>query len=140
MWPLNLGNWHWVVAVFNTAPGSTIYYIDTLNGTDKEAVKNSILENLYNYSIVSTLGKSVESATQWKSEIEAILVTRQSRKNNDCGPCANEIARAFARDPEGFMAGEIDVNFDSLSLCCTRASPYVAYLAPPGVTISIFSR
>jgi len=30
VWPLNLGNWHWVVAVFNSAPGSTIYYIDTV--------------------------------------------------------------------------------------------------------------
>ena len=57
VWPLNLGNWHWVVAVFNSAPGSTIYYIDTLNGTDKQAVKDSIPENLY--SILSCLGKSV---------------------------------------------------------------------------------
>ena len=126
VWPLNLGNWHWVVAVFNSAPGSTIYYIDTLNGTDKQAVKDSIPPNLY--SILSCLGKSVVPPIQWNKEIEVILVPRQTRKNNDCGPCVNEIARAFARDPEGFMAGEIDVNFDSLSLRCTQASTLLKWL------------
>ena len=98
----------------------------TLNGTDKQAVKDSIPPNLY--SILSCLGKSVVPPIQWNKEIEVILVPRQTRKNNDCGPCVNEIARAFARDPEGFMAGEIDVNFDSLSLRCTQASTLLKWL------------
>jgi len=118
--------------VMPTVPGQsvtfniTIYYIDTLNGTDKQAVKDSIPPNLY--SILSCLGKSVVPPIEWNKEIEVILVPRQTRKNNDCGPCVNEIARAFARDPEGFMAGEIDVNFDSLSLRCTQASTLVKWL------------
>ena len=29
VWPLNLGNNHWVVALFDTAPSSTIYYVDS---------------------------------------------------------------------------------------------------------------
>ena len=36
VWPLNLGNHHWTVALFESAPGSTIYYVDSMNGTDLE--------------------------------------------------------------------------------------------------------
>ena len=126
VWPLNLGNWHWVVAVFNTAPGSSIFYMDTLNGTDKQAVKESIPENLHH--IISSLGNSAQPPIHWSGEIEVILVPRQTKRNNDCGPCVNEIARAFARDPEGFLSGELDVNFDSLSLRCTQAATLLKWL------------
>ena len=57
-----------------------------------------------------------------------ILVPRQSKKNNDCSPCVNEIARAFARDPEGFLSGEVDLNFDSLSLRFTQAATLLKWL------------
>ena len=126
VWPLNLGNWHWVVALFKTEPGSKIYYVDSLNGFDKEAVKRSIPPDLYR--IISCLGKCVQPNIVWNSEIDVILVPRQAKKHNDCGACVNEVARAFARDPESFFAGDFDVNFDSLSLRCTQAATLLKWL------------
>ena len=46
VWPLNLGNWHWVLAVMKTAPGSTVYYCDSMNGDDKEEQKAAVPANL----------------------------------------------------------------------------------------------
>jgi len=40
----------------------------------------------------------------------------------------NEIARAFAHDPENVLAGEIDVCFDSLTLRCTHAASLLKWL------------
>ena len=126
VWPLNLGNWHWVVALFKTEPKSTIYDVDSLNGFDKEPVKRSIPPELY--QIISSLGRAVQPNIVWNTEIEGILVPRQAKKHNDCGACVNEVARAFARDPEGFFSGEFDVNFDSLSLRCTQAATLLKWL------------
>ena len=57
VWPFNLGNCHWVVAVMKTAPGSTIYYCDSMNGTDLEQEKASVPANLH--WIMSIVGDSV---------------------------------------------------------------------------------
>ena len=126
VWPLNLGNYHWVVAVMKTAPGSTIYFCDSMNGTDMEEAKASVPPNLHH--IVSLLGHSVTPTRHWNSVIEVILVPRQQKKNNDCGCCVNELARAFAHDPEVFLSGEVNVNFESLSLRCTQAATLLKWL------------
>ena len=84
-----------------TAPGSTIYYCDSLNGTDLAREKASVPPNLH--KIVSLLGESATPTRHWNSDIEVILVPRQQKKNNDCGCCVNEIASAFAHDPEVYF-------------------------------------
>ena len=57
VWPLNLGNNHWVVALFDSAPGSTIYFVDSMNGTDIQKEKQRIPKNLF--SVISILGSSL---------------------------------------------------------------------------------
>ena len=126
VWPFNLGNCHWVVAVMKTAPSSTIYYCDSMNGTDLEQEKASVPANLHR--IMSIVGDSVNPPRRWNPNIEVILVPRQQKRNNDCGCCVNEIARAFAHDPELFMSGEVNVNFESLSLRCTQAATLLKWL------------
>ena len=126
VWPFNLGNCHWVVAVMKTAPGSTIYYCDSMNWTDLEQEKASVPANLHR--IMSIVGDSVNPPRRWNPNIEVILVPRQQKRNNDCGCCINEIARAFAHDPESFMSGEVNVNFESLSLRCTQAATLLKWL------------
>ena len=124
--PLNLGNYHWVVALFENKSGSTIYYVDSLNGTDKEAEIAAIPEDLF--QVISAMGQSVQPPIVWSSDIDVILVPRQEKRHNDCGPCVNEVARAFCQDPTGFMKGDVDVNFDSLSLRCTQAVTLLKWL------------
>ena len=124
--PLNLGNYHWVVALFENKSGSTIYYVDSLNSTDKEAEIAAIPEDLF--QVISAMGQSVQPPIVWSSDIDVILVPQQEKRHNDCGPCVNEVARAFCQDPTGFMKGEVDVNFDSLSLRCTQAVTLLKWL------------
>ena len=126
VWPLNLGNNHWVVAMFNSAPGSTIYYVDSLNGTDLEREKQRIPPNLY--KVISILGNCLDPPRQWNPEIEVVLVPRQAKHNNDCAACVNEVARAFSRDPTGFVQGDADVMFESISLRCTQAAALMQWL------------
>ena len=126
VWPLNLGNNHWVVAMFNSAPGSTIYYVDSLNGTDLEREKQRIPPNLY--KVISILGNCLDPPRQWNPEIKVVLVPRQAKHNNDCAACVNEVARAFSRDPTGFVQGDADVMFESISLRCTQAAALMQWL------------
>ena len=74
------------------------------------------------------MGQSVQPPIVWSRDIDVILVPRQEKRHNDCGPCMNEVARAFCHDPTGFMKGEVDVNFDSLSLRCTQAVTLLKWL------------
>ena len=90
VWPLNLGNNHWVVAMMKTAEGSTVYYCDSMNGTDIEREKAGIPTNLI--SVINMLGDSCSPPRRWNPEIEVILIPRQEKKNNDCGCCVNELA------------------------------------------------
>ena len=85
-----------------------------MNGTDIEKESQTIPENLI--KAIRVLGRSLTPPQVWGEEISVLLVPRQQKRNNYCGCCVNEIARAFAHDPESFMAGEIDLCFDSLSL------------------------
>ena len=101
VWPLNLGNNHWVVALFDSAPGSTIFYVDSMNGPDKEKEQQRIPKNLFN--VISILGASLQPPRHWNPDIQVVLVPRQNIKNNDCAACVNEVARAYAR--ERFCAG-----------------------------------
>ena len=78
--------------------------------------------------VVSLLGESATPTRHWNSDIEVILVTRQQKKNTDCGSCVNEIARAFAHDLEVFLSGEVKVNFESISLRCTQAATLLKWL------------
>ena len=54
VWPLNLGNNHWVVALMKTAPGSKIYFCYSFNRTDLEREKAFVPTNLHR--IISILG------------------------------------------------------------------------------------
>ena len=126
VWPLNLGNNHWVVALFDSAPGSTIYFVDSMNGTDVQKEKQRIPKNLFN--VISILGSSLDPPRQWNPEIEVVLVPRQARNNNDCAACVNEVARAFSRNPKGFVQGEVDLMFESISLRCTQAATLLQWL------------
>jgi len=126
VWPLNLGNHHWTVALFESAPGSTIYYVDSMNGTDAEQQKQCIPPNLYH--VISVLGASLQPPRSWNPDIQVILVPRQQKQNNDCAACVNEVARAFARDPKGFIAGDADLMFESISLRCTQAATLLKWL------------
>ena len=107
VWPLNLGNNHWLVALMKTEGGSTVYYCDSMNGTDIECEKAAIPQNLI--AVIN-------------------MLARQEKKHNDCGCCVNELARTFARDPESFMNRNFDVNFESLSLRCTQAATLLKWL------------
>ena len=126
VWPLNLGNNHWVVALMKTEGGSTVYYCDSMNGTDIAREKAAMPHNLI--SVINMLGDSCSPPRRWNPEIEVILVPRQEKKHNDCGCCVNELARAFAHDPESFFKGDFDVNFESLSLRCTQAATLLKWL------------
>ena len=123
---LNLGNHHWTVAFFESAPGSTIYYVDSMNGTDVEREKQRIPHNLYN--VISVLGASLQPPRHWNPDIQVILVPRQHKQNNDCAACVNEVARAFARDPKGLMEGDADLMFESISLRCTQVATLLKWL------------
>ena len=48
--------------------------------------------------------------------------------NNDCGCCVNELARCFAQDPQYFLEGNVDVNFNSLLLQCGQAATLLKWL------------
>ena len=126
VWPLNLGNNHWVVALMKTAPGSKIFYCDSMNGIDIEKESQTIPENLI--KAVRMLGRSMTPQQLWDEDIPVLLVPRQQKCNNDCGCCVNEIARVFAHDPEGFLSGEIDLCFDSLTLSSTQAATLLKWL------------
>jgi len=126
VWPLNLGNNHWVVALTKTAPGSKIFFCDSLNGSDIDQKVQGIPENLI--KAFRVLGRSMSPPQEWDENISVLLVPRQHKHNNDCGCCVNEIARAFAHDPENVLAGEIDVCFDSLTLRCTQAACLLKWL------------
>ena len=62
VWPLNLGNHHWVVALFDSAPGSTVYYVDSLNSTDLEREKQGIPRNRHWEFVRGTTGLAVISS------------------------------------------------------------------------------
>ena len=126
VWPINLGNNHWVVALTTTTPGSKIFYCDSMNGSDIQKEKSSIPPNLIN--AIRVVGNSLEPPQQWDENIEVLSVPRQQKRNNDCGCCVNEIARAFSHDPDNFLAGEFDVMFDSLTLRCTQAATLLKWL------------
>ena len=79
VWPLNLE-----VALFSTTPGSTIYYCDAMNGDNKQAEKESMPRDIH--KVISMLGKTVEPIVECNPEIEVLLVPRQARGKNDCGP------------------------------------------------------
>jgi len=125
-WPFNLGNQHWVCVAFRREEGSTIYYMDSMNDTNPAVAKEEMPRNIYD--IVSVLGKSASPAITWNKEVEVLIVPRQIRGNNDCGCCVNELARCFAADPEYFLEGNIDVNFDSISLRCGQAATLLKWL------------
>ena len=97
-----------------------------MNDTDPAVAKEEVPRNIYN--IVSVLGKSASPAITWNKEVEILIVPRQVRGNNDCGCCVNELARCFAEDPEYFLEGNIDVNFDSISLRCGQAATLLKWL------------
>ena len=63
VWPLNLGNNHWVVALMKTAPGRKIYSCDCMNGTDAEKESQSIPVNLL--KAVRVLGSSMTPQQLW---------------------------------------------------------------------------
>ena len=91
-----------------------------------EKEKQHLPQNLYN--VISILGASLDPPRQWNPDIQVVLVPRQNVKNNDCGACVNEIARAYARNPRGFVQGEVDVMFESISLRCTQALSLMQWL------------
>ena len=126
VWPINLGNNHWVVALTTTTPGSKMFSCDSLNGSDTQKEKSSIPPNLIN--AMRVLGNSLQPPQQWDENIQVLIVPRQQKRNNDCGCCVNEIARAFSHDPDNFLAGEFDLMFDSLTLRCTQAATLLKWL------------
>ena len=62
--------------------------------------------------------------------MEVIIVPRQVRGNNDSGCCVNDhqLERCVSADPEYFLQGNVDVNFDSISLSCGQAATLVKWL------------
>ena len=112
--------------MFDTAPGSTIYYVDSLNGPDLEKEKQRLPQNLFN--VISILGASLQPPCQWNPDIQVVLVPGQNAKNNDCAACVNEGARAYARNPTGFVQGEVDVMFESISMRCTQPVSLLQWL------------
>jgi hypothetical protein len=126
VWPLNLGNNHWVVALMQTKDGSTIYYCDSMNSNDMELEQSKIPQNLLN--VVNMLGETCTHPRRWNQQVQVLLVPRQEKRHNDCGWCVNEIARAFSHDPDSFCNGDIDVNFESLSLRCGQAAVLLKWL------------
>ena len=55
-------------------------------------------------------------------EVEVLLVPRQVRGNNDCGMCVNDCCLIISENPEGFLRGEVDINFDTYALRCSQAN------------------
>ena len=86
-----------------TAHGSTIYCCDSMNGNDIEREKSLIPANLV--TVVKLLGDTCTHP-------------------RDCGLCVNEIARAFAHDPDSFVGSDSDVNFEPLSDCWGESLPF----------------
>ena len=97
-----------------------------MNDPNPAIAKQLMPNNIYD--IVSVLGKSVSPPITWNKEVEVITVPRQIKGNNDCGCCVNELARCFSEDPQYFLEGSIDVNFDSLSLRCGQAATLLKWL------------
>jgi len=100
--------------------------MDSINDPNPVVAKQNMPANIFD--IISVLGKSVSPPVTWKNEVEVIIVPRQIRGNNDCGCCVNELARCFSADPEYFLQGNVDVNFDLISLRCGQATTLLKWL------------
>ena len=111
-----------------TAHESTIFYCDSMNTNDIEREETQIPANLM--TVVNKVGETCTHHRHWNQHVQVLMVSRQEKCHHDCGllVCVNEIARAFSHDPESFMSGEIDVNFESLSLRCGQAAVLLKWL------------
>ena len=47
VWPLNIGNWHWTLAVYKNEDNATIYYVDSLNEGTEARAKQQIPPQLH---------------------------------------------------------------------------------------------
>ena len=128
VWPLNIGNWHWTMAVYRNEQNATIFYIDSLNEGSVAAAKEEIPDKLH--ETLSKMCREANPPISLNPQIEVLLVPRQVRGNNDCGMCVNECCRVIAQNPEGFLRGEVQLEFDTYALRCSQANALLNWFVP----------
>ena len=57
VWPLNIGNWHWTLAVYMNENNATIFYVDSLNEGTEALAKQQIPRELH-----ATLSKMAQES------------------------------------------------------------------------------
>ena len=130
-WKLNVGNWHWVAIYHSPAPGSILFYWDSL-GTAEERIgrmADAMGEN------INKVAEKLDRVWVWKKPEEGILgltslVSAPCRQGNDCGAAINELGRRL-------MFGESVTTFDLAAegkkLRARQASEILALILTEGL-------
>jgi len=89
MWKINIGNWHWVAVYHSPAPGSIMYYWDSLGSFDsrKERMRKEIGER------INKVAGKLSQSWLWDEQLSFVLAPSQLTNSNDCGPAVNELGR-----------------------------------------------